>query len=555
MEKITVSDYLVQELSKLGIEEFFGLPGDYNFNILNSIENNKNTKWVGCTNELNSGYAADGYARIKGYGAIVTTFGVGELSAINAIAGSFAEGVPVIKIVGAPATKFIVNNVLKHHNFMEPDYFAFESAYSNVVQATVFLGKENPKDEIDRILETFVKSKKPVYIAIPEDVCLIEIDNISKIKEPQSNEINLQESVEFAYGLIKRANNPVVLADILVQRNFATESFKKFLKKSGINSASMIMSNGMIEWSDRSFMGTYLGRFENKDIYKKVNESDCVICCGVILSDFNTLGFDFNFDPKANIQVFGNHVIIQNQRYEEVYMPDFFEVLSEKLTSRGISVIKNRPKFDFTDKSEISGEKITDFNYILPRFQSFLKPNDMIFVETGILEFFGAVLTMPEGAQVYNQCLWGSIGWATPAFFGAACAAKHHKFKNRRAVLFTGEGAHQLTFQALSDFVRNGLKPIIIVLNNSGYTIERILSKDPDNAYNDIPCWNYTEFPKVFGGDVWCKKARTDKEFDEALKEAEKENEKRMCYIEVFTDKTDIPFLMKDYINFRQNKK
>ena len=104
---ITVSDYLISRLASLGVEEFFGLPGDYNFNIIESVENNPKTNWVGCTNELNAGYAADGYARIKGYGALITTYGVGELSAVNAIAGSYAESVPVIKITHLTLLSFI----------------------------------------------------------------------------------------------------------------------------------------------------------------------------------------------------------------------------------------------------------------------------------------------------------------------------------------------------------------------------------------------------------------------------------------------------------------
>ena len=103
---ISVSDYLISRLADLGVEEFFGLPGDYNFNIISSVENNKKTNWIGCTNELNAGYAADGYARIKGYGALITTYGVGELSAMNAIAGSMSEFVPVVKITGVPETKY-----------------------------------------------------------------------------------------------------------------------------------------------------------------------------------------------------------------------------------------------------------------------------------------------------------------------------------------------------------------------------------------------------------------------------------------------------------------
>ena len=160
MGKIKVSYYLTEQLEKLGISDFFGLPGDYNFKLIESVEKNPSTNWIGCTNELNAGYAADGYARVKGYGALITTYGVGELSAINAIAGCFAENIPVIKIVGVPATKFIEQNTVLHHNFEHPDYYAFEKAYSSVVETTAYLNKTNAKSEIDRVLSVFVNQKR-----------------------------------------------------------------------------------------------------------------------------------------------------------------------------------------------------------------------------------------------------------------------------------------------------------------------------------------------------------------------------------------------------------
>ena len=98
--KIKVADYLAKRIMELGIDTVFGLPGDYNFNILDAIIKNPGLTWINSTNELNASYAADGYARIKGFGAVVTTFGVGELSAINGIAGAYSENVPVLKITG-----------------------------------------------------------------------------------------------------------------------------------------------------------------------------------------------------------------------------------------------------------------------------------------------------------------------------------------------------------------------------------------------------------------------------------------------------------------------
>jgi indolepyruvate decarboxylase len=137
---------------------------------------------------------------------------------------------------------------------------------------------------------------------------------------------------------------------------------------------------------------------------------------------------------------------------------------------------------------------------------------------------------MPKGATFHNQTLWGAIGWATPAAFGAAVAAP-----DRRIVLITGEGSHQLTVQEIAQLGRRGLKPIIFVLNNSGYLIERLLCKDPEIAYNDVASWRYSEIPYALGCDDWfTARVTTCGELDKALIEAEQGP--RAAYIEVVTD-------------------
>ncbi len=97
-----VADYLLDRLTDCGADHLFGVPGDYNLQFLDHVIDSPDICWVGCANELNASYAADGYARCKGFAALLTTFGVGELSAMNGVAGSFAEHVPVLHIVGAP---------------------------------------------------------------------------------------------------------------------------------------------------------------------------------------------------------------------------------------------------------------------------------------------------------------------------------------------------------------------------------------------------------------------------------------------------------------------
>ena len=142
-----------------------------------------------------------------------------------------------------------------------------------------------------------------------------------------------------------------------------------------------------------------------------------------------------------------------------------------------------------------------------------------------------AFARMPSGVTFLNQTLWGSIGWATPAAFGAALSSP-----SRRTILVTGEGSHQLTAQEVSQFRRFGLNPIIFVLNNGGYLIERLLSKNPDFYYNDLAQWQYSKLPQALGCEGWFStRVTTCGELDQAIEKAE------TCgsgaYIEVMTDK------------------
>lgn len=541
MAKIRVVDFLIQELSKLGITHFFGLPGDYCFKIINAIDNNPETAWVGCTNELNAGYAADGYARLNGYGALVTTYNVGELSAINAIGGSMAENVPVIHIVGAPATQYIKNNTLIHHNFDTPDYFASYNAYSCFTQSAAILNEQNAKSEIERLLYIFQKYKKPVYISIPADICDMEIENSPEIKSVQSDKQKLKKAVEHALKLIQKAQSPIVIGDSLIVRYDSEEEFLSFIEKSGLPATTLLMGKGLLSENNPGFIGTYLAGYENPNVNYQVNNSDCPVCIGTIFSDFNTLNFDIQVNPSKSINIQGTYTIIQEKLYDNVLMKDMLRELSENITHRNIDLIKDKVK---PLQADITEERKLDFKYITSRLQEFIKPYDCIFSDTGVFSCTVPALTLPEGAVWYAQLLWASIGWATPAVFGAQIADPQ-----KRMILLTGEGAHQLTFQALSSMLHYEIKPVIIVLNNFGYTIERVLSKTPNAGFNDIPLWDYTKIASDFGGNIWTAQAKTNKELDEVLKQAELAHQDKLCYIEIFTDEMELPELTQKLYN------
>ncbi len=540
---MNTAEYLVKKLEELGVNDFFGLPGDYNFNLLYAVENNPNTRWIGCTNELNAGYAADGYARMRGYGAVITTYGVGELSAINAIAGSNAENVPVISIVGVPATKTIENKKMVHHNFQNVNYYACYEAHKPVTAACAFLTRDNAKIEIDRILKILVKEKKPVYVAIPMDIALMEISDKNVSYDWNSDEENLKLVSNKIVAKINNSQNPVILGDLLVKRFDAKIEYKEFVEKTKIPVTNFLMGTNLIDMDYDLYLGGYFAQFDNKEAEKHINETDCLIAVGPVYTDLNAFGFNLPYKLNDHIAIYGTYTYVEGHKYDNVKMADVLEAVTKLVDSKDMKICK--PQIGYSLKTPNS-EKLTS-EYIYPRLQEFIKENDIVIAETGIIPQGISPMKLPNNVELQTQTLWGAIGWATPATLGV-CLAK----PNSRVVLITGEGSHQLTAMEIGNMLRRDIKPIIIVLNNNGYTVERVLSNSPDDCFNDIMQMNYSKFARVFEGDVWSTKVTTEDDFDKALKVTQIMN--KMCYIEICTDSMDMPKLTEKLITSLRKK-
>ena len=169
------------------------------------------------------------------------------------------------------------------------------------------------------------------------------------------------------------------------------------------------------------------------------------------------------------------------------------------------------------------------------RYASFIQPGDNIVLETGSSSFGISPMSLADNVSVHIQMLWGSIGWATGATFGIALADP-----KRRTILITGEGSHQLTANEIGNMGRYGVNPIIFVLNNDGYMIERALELNPDWSYNDLAKWRYADLPRALGcADWFTARVETLGELDAAMKKARKS--KSGAYIEIIGGRMDMP--------------
>jgi indolepyruvate decarboxylase len=523
----TVIQHVLSRLHDLGVTDVFGVPGDYAFAINDAICNDPNIGWVGCCNELNAAYAADGYARIKGAAALCTTYGVGELSAINGIAGAYAEHLPVFHLVGTPNISTQAARALMHHTLGNGEYDLFRRMSEPVVCGHAVMTPQNVAYETERLIAEALYHRRPVYMAFPADLANQPVlGDAQPIAAPRSNPEKLAAAVDAVAAALDAARTACVIAGILVGRTGQRAVLQRLIDASGLPFGTMLMGKSVLDERDPAYIGIYNGALMNDDVRDFVESRDCVLMVGAPMTDFNSGAFTSRLDPARTITISHHRTQVNGKVYGDVEMGDLLKELAQRLNKRDWKKVEAGPLGPITGK----GHDPIDAAALYPRWEKFLKADDVFVVETGTVSMGLGFALLPKGATFHNQTLWGSIGWATPAAFGAAVAAP-----DKRVVLVTGDGAHQLTVQEISQFGRLGLKPIIFVLNNDGYLIERLLCKEPSIAYNDIAPWHYCELAKAFGNDDWMTaRVTTCEELDQALESAGRCQ--TGAYIEVVTD-------------------
>ncbi len=192
-------------------------------------------------------------------------------------------------------------------------------------------------------------------------------------------------------------------------------------------------------------------------------------------------------------------------------------------------------------ENEDSTDVITQA-WFWPSVGNFLKENDIVITETGTANFGIWETKFPKGVTALSQVLWGSIGYSVGATQGAVLATRDAG-EDRRTILFVGDGSFQLTAQEVSTIIRHGLKPIIFVICNDGYTIERFIH-GMDEVYNDINNWNYKDLCKVFNAKEGSYRTYQIKTKDElrGLMADEKFNSADVLqFVELYMPKKDAP--------------
>ncbi|EBY0375522.1 alpha-keto acid decarboxylase family protein [Salmonella enterica subsp. enterica serovar Toulon] len=533
----TVADYLLDRLAGCGIGHLFGVPGDYNLQFLDHVIDHPTLRWVGCANELNAAYAADGYARMSGAGALLTTFGVGELSAINGIAGSYAEYVPVLHIVGAPCSAAQQRGELMHHTLGDGDFRHFYRMSQAISVASAILDEQNACFEIDRVLGEMFAARRPGYIMLPADVA-------KKTAIPPTQALALpvheaQSGVETAFRYHARqclmnSWRIALLADFLAGRFGLRPLLQRWMVETPIAHATLLMGKGLFDEQHPNFVGTYSAGASSKEVRQAIEDADRVICVGTRFVDTLTAGFTQQLPAERTLEIqpYASRI---GETWFNLPMAQAVSTLRELCLECAFAPPPTRSAGQPVriDKGELTQESFWQ------TLQQYLKPGDIILVDQGTAAFGAAALSLPDGAEVVVQPLWGSIGYSLPAAFGAQTACP-----DRRVILIIGDGAAQLTIQEMGSMLRDGQAPVILLLNNDGYTVERAIH-GAAQRYNDIASWNWTQIPPALNAaqQAECWRVTQAIQLAEVLERLARPQ--RLSFIEVMLPKADLPELLR----------
>ena len=531
--RMTIGDFLLRRLDEAGVRHLFGVPGDYNLELLQQLEDTGAIEWIGTTNELNASYAADGYARLNGLGALLVTNGVGALGAINGVAGSYSERVPVIAIAGSIPLRSIDRGLGMHHTMADGTFDHFLGAYAQVTAAQARLTPRNAVIEIDRLILTAWREKLPVYLELPSDIAYLEIeapDAPLVLADPPSDPERLSSSVAAIAERLTAATSPAILVDSDTERFGVASEVLRLAEKLQAPVAVINTAKAVIDESSPHYLGIYNGRVSEPHVRTAIEDSDGLLAIGYRPIEVTTGDFTASL-PAETIHVGGHSVDIGEDNYQAVTLREVLRGVIDAIPQGNDRSVPQPPAAVQSSHHADGTAALTQATY-WPAIQDYLRPGDVLYIDNGTA-YSVLGLKLPPGSTFVGSVNWGSIGYSVGALLGAMTAAP-----DRRHLLFVGDGSFQVSAQELSTILHHDHTPVILLINNGGYTIERgYLGKS--EPYNDIANWSYADLPKVFRPDTTARSFVVETSDD--LHEALSAPNDTLVFVESIMDRYDAP--------------
>lgn len=532
----STAEFLIDRMVNAGINDVLHVPGDYILGFSKKLENSKDISLVGTCSEEGAGFAADAYARCNGIGCVAVTYNVGALKIANAVACAYAERSPLLVISGSPGIKERKSGALLHH--MVRSFECQHEVFKNWTCASTVLDNPNRAGyEIDRVLEALQYYKRPVYIELPRDIAdkSIKYDVYSQgtPEAPKTDSENLQEALREVKVWLSQAKSPVILAGVELARFGLGTELVKFAERYNIPIATTLLSKSVVGETHPLFSGVYSGACSQEGTQKLVEESDCLLMFGVMLTDMTLNFLPSKFEKRQTVNVSIDGLKVRNHSYDDV---TFFDFTNTLLKSEDLIVNAKKvaiPKIKKPEYCVQPDAKLTTARFF-EKVDSILTEDMAIVADIGDSLFGATDLVVHHKNTFLSPAFYTSMGTSIPGALGVQLANP-----KVRPIVLVGDGAFQMSCAELSTIHRLGMNPIVFVLNNHGYNTERFLL---DGEFNDIANWNYHKVTSMIGGGEGAH-VRTEGELELAVASAIDSDE--LFVINVELEPNDISPVLK----------
>lgn len=502
----TVAEYLFRRLRAAGVEHTFGIPGDFALPLY-AAQDESGLKTVVMTHEPSIGYAADVYARLRGLGVALVTYGVGALNMVNAVAMAYAEQSPVLVVAGAPEVRWQEADVLFHHRVKSSETQLRVYREVTAVQASI-TDADYAVQQIDEVLDVVRKLSRPGFIEIARDVVFAPVSPPvvpARREETPGRDEALEEAVAEIVARLNASRQPVVYAGVEIERFGLMEKLQQLVEKLNLPVATSLMGKAVLSERHPNFIGTYFGNLGPEPVQQYVEQADCILALGMLFSDMD-IGFDPTRIPRRRlIQATSQGVSVSHHHYAGITLADVIEALLQfpALRCHASAV---RPAI--VDQPRRGGSE-WDTTALIEELNDFVTPNHVVIADTGDCLFASVEL---RADWFIGPGYYASMGLAVPGAIGAQLARP-----DLRPVVLVGDGAFKMTGVELGTARDLNLNPIVIVLDNRSFATLKVADRDRD--YYRVQPWDYVGIARCLGGTG--AQARNRAEFRAALRRAQ----------------------------------
>ena len=540
----TLAAYIGDRILNAGCKCVFTVSGDYCLAFLKDLIQVKGLSLIPVCNELNGGYAADGYSRAtNSLAVLVVNFMVGSLSAINAVAGAYSDDIPLLLICFSPSLHNYCRNRVMHHTSGEYGLNDSFKCYTPVVGKTFVIRHEEDISSVtDSAFRYCLSMRKPVYLGmlclftpfhvalitlffnkeISCDLAAVPVSNPNPLPVPSkalSDATSLEACLTDCLRCLDKAVSVVVVGGSKLRADEgAVDAFSRFVESIGCAVAMQPAAKGIFNESHEQYIGCFWGSVSDPCCEEIVESADLVIYIGTVFNDYSTTGWSTLSKPAQTITVSNLSVAVNRKTFSGIQISDFCNAISHRTSLKlgSLEAYRRYSPQKVLRQSELQSAEPLRRNEIVAHIQNTLSSTSAVLTETGDCWFIGKDLKLPKGASYHIQMQYGSIGWSVGASLGLGLGYKN----KRRVIAIIGDGSFQIAAQELSSILRNQIDIIIFLINNRGYTIETEIH---DGPYNYIPNWKYFKLIEAFSArasgqyEVKGLQIKSSLELDEAL--------------------------------------